>query len=252
MVDTARASGLRDLIVVAIDWSGARAVSAQRRAIATATVRDGTLHVDSGRTRTETVEHVLAMPPPLVVGFDFSFGFPAWVCECRRVTTGPDFWAVVAAEGETWLENRRSPFHGYAKGDRPNDVELLRVTERQLRAKSSFQSNGKGTVGTGTVRGIPYLARLRDEGFAIWPFDTAGERTVVEIYPSALRRVHAGEQTYATEHERDAAISALVMWEHRTEFTRLRASTDPIAHLEGEVWMPRSTMWARVSSPTSP
>ena len=55
-------------------------------------------------------------------------------------------------------------------------------------AKSVFQLVGNGQVGRGSVRGMPHLARLRAEGFAIWPFDGASDRLVVEIYPSLLRR----------------------------------------------------------------
>jgi hypothetical protein len=228
------------LTVVAVDWSGARSPSAQRRTIAIAVVRDGECSVGSGRTRDEAVEFVMALPAPVVVGFDFSFGFPHWVCACHELRDGVDLWPLVAAHGEAWLAARSSPFHGYVAGDRPDAVELLRVAERRVRAKSTFQSNGAGTVGTGSVRGIPYLVQLRAAGFAVWPFDAASDRTVVEIYPSALRRLRYGAPAceYATEHERDAAESALVMWDHRAQLTTLAATSDPVTRLEGDVWLP--------------
>jgi hypothetical protein len=229
-----------DLTVVATDWSGAVSPSAQRRAIATAVVRDGRCQVESGRTRDETIEHVLSFAPPVVVGFDFSFGFPRWVCDCNDFDDGVDVWPLVAAHGEEWLAARLPPFHGYRAGDRPTGVELLRVSERRVRAKSTFQSNGAGTVGTGSVRGMPYLSHLRAHGFAVWPFDAAADRTIVEIYPSALRRLRHGVAAvpYASEHERDAAESALVMWDHREELATLAATTDPVTRLEGDVWIP--------------
>jgi phage baseplate assembly protein W len=83
------------------------------------------------------------------------------------------------------------------------------------------------------------LARLRANGFAIWPFDAPGARTVVEIYPSRLRQlIHAPAEprVYTTEHERDAAESARVMWEHRASFATLSAATDPVTLIEGDVW----------------
>jgi hypothetical protein len=240
-----------DLTVVAVDWSGARDERAERAGIATAVVCDTEVDVRSGRNRAETVEFVRDLPAPVVVGFDFSFGFPAWVCECRSVTSAVDLWPIVAAEGEQWLATRCAPFHGWAKGDRPTDVELLRVTERHVRAKSTFQANGRGTVGTGSLRGIPYLATLRDAGFAVWPFDDARDRTVVEIYPSLLRRLDDHPPaSYRSPHERDAVISARVMWEHRESFATLRAATDPVTRLEGEVWTP-AVAGAGVS-PSSP
>ncbi len=240
MPATRAARNYDSLTVVAIDWSGARAPSAQRRTIAIAVVDRGRLTVSSGRTRDETIDFVAALPAPLVVGFDFSFGFPSWVCEWHELADGVDLWPLVAAQGEDWLASRAAPFHGYVAGDRPRDIELLRVAERRVRAKSTFQSNGAGTVGTGSVRGMPYLLRLRDAGFAIWPFDDATDRTAVEIYPSALRRLRNGGSTrdYATEHERDAAESALVMWGHRSALTALAATADPVTRLEGDVWLP--------------
>jgi hypothetical protein len=238
-----------DLTVVAVDWSGARSPSAQRRCIATAIVRDGRCTVTSGRTRDETIEFVLSLAAPAVVGLDFSFGFPSWVSTCHELTDGVDVWPMVAAHGEEWLATKLPPFHGYAKGDRPHGVELLRIAERRLRAKSTFQSNGAGTVGTGSIRGMPYLARLRATGFAVWPFDAAAERTAIEIYPSALRRLRNGvaARRYATEHERDAAESALVMWDHRAELATLAATTDPVTRLEGDVWLPRHARSVRES-----
>ncbi|MBK8180793.1 MAG: hypothetical protein IPK67_18245 [Planctomycetes bacterium] len=41
-----------------------------------------------------------------------------------------------------------------------------------IRPKSVFQI-GAGTVGTGSLRGMPFLAELRRAGFSIWPFDRA-------------------------------------------------------------------------------
>ena len=87
---------------------------------------------------------------------------------------------------------------------------------------------------------MPLLARLREHGFAIWPFDEPGARTALEIYPSRLRRllIDPAERVYTSPHERDAVESARVMWEHRSSFARLRAATDPVTRIEGDVWMP--------------
>ena len=87
---------------------------------------------------------------------------------------------------------------------------------------------------------MPLLARLREHGFAIWPFDGPGARTALEIYPSRLRRLLAdpGRRAYASPHERDAVESARVMWEHRESFAGLSAATDPVTLIEGDVWMP--------------
>ena len=202
---------------------------------------DGVVPCTDGRTRDETIEFVLSLAAPVVVGFDFSFGFPAWVARCHGITSsGTSLWPLVAAEGERWLQERPAPFFGYANGDRPTGVELLRAAETQVRAKSTFQVRGNGTVGTGSLRGMPYLLTLRKAGFAVWPFDPAGERTVVEIYPSALRRAYTGPtRTYASEHCRDAGIAAEsdVAAPRRSALAHRRGPTSRRG-LEGAVWLP--------------
>ena len=53
-----------------------------------------------------------------------------------------------------------------------------------LHPKSIFQLAGPGTVGPGSLRGMPVLRRFRDAGWAVWPFDDPAARTVVELYPA--------------------------------------------------------------------
>ena len=90
---------------------------------------------------------------------------------------------------------------------------------------------------------MPQLGRLRAAGFAIWPFDDAGERTVMEIYPSRMRKIATQHNfgAFANEHERDAVVSAWVLWDHRETVAALRAATDPVTLLEGDVWIPRAS-----------
>jgi Protein of unknown function (DUF429) len=227
--------------VVAVDWSGARDTGAQRRGICVAiTCADG-IEVSAGRTRDETVEWIERLPAPVFVGFDFSFGFPAWFARERGCATIDDVWALAASEGETMLAP--TPPFWRTRCDVPLERRFRRC-EVELRAagapaKSIFQLVGNGQVGAGSVRGMPLLARLREHGFAIWPFDAARDRTAFEIYPSWLRRtVVDPERTYASPHERDAAESARVMWEHRESFATLPAATDPVTRIEGDVWIP--------------
>ena len=42
---------------------------------------------------------------------------------------------------------------------------------RGIAPKSVFQIGGAGSVGTASLRGMPVLQRLREAGFAVWPFD---------------------------------------------------------------------------------
>src|SRR5205085_2351508 len=101
------------------------------------------------------------------------------------------------------------------------------------RPKSVFQLVGAGQVGTGSLRGIPFLPRLR-ERFAIWPFDEPRLPLVVEVYPR-LYLVHA-EGDYPNEHARDAAAAALAMSRWSGDWYRLRRES--AYSLEGRIWHP--------------
>ena len=128
------------------------------------------------------------------------------------------------------------------------EAKRFRACETRLRAagfpaKSVFQLVGNGQVGRGSVRGMPHLARLRADGFAIWPFDGASDRLVVEIYPSLLRRrfPHLDDGAAPTNDARDARVSARAMAARAEEFTRLVAAADPVTRIEGDVWVPAAT-----------
>jgi hypothetical protein len=230
---------VRGLSVIAVDWSGATRATG----VWLAAIRDGDLVDDRPiATREQAIEAVLATNDPVVAGFDFSFSYPAWVGRWHGWLHAPDGWPFVATEGESWLRESPPPFWGYAGSRRPVDVELLRNCERRARAKSTFQINGPGSVGKGSVRGMPLLSELRAAGFAVWPFEAAGERTVVEIYPAALRRVAPDLDVgdWISLDQRDAVVSARVMWRHREAIRELAATTDPAVLLEGEIWAPGS------------
>jgi hypothetical protein len=230
--------------VVAIDWSGAKDRRAQTTTIRVAVLRDGSSwELSGGRTREETVDYVLGCEPPVLVGFDFSFGVPAWFAREQGCTAIDEVWTLAARDGEAWLAPA-SPFWR-KRCDVPLERRYRRCEER-LRAqgfpaKSIFQLVGNGQVGAGSVRGMPLLARLHAEGFTVWPFEAASERTVFEIYPTAMRveRFPGWDLTrFTSTHARDACISALAMWRHRNTLATLEAATDPVTRLEGDVWLP--------------
>ncbi|MCU1427443.1 MAG: putative molybdopterin biosynthesis related methylmutase domain / Molybdopterin biosynthesis [Actinomycetia bacterium] len=236
--------------IVAVDWSGATDMRAQRRHIWAATVRaGGEMKLTSGMSRDEIIDVVVALEPPVVVGFDFSFGVPAWFARDLGCRTIDDVWAAAAANAGTWLHAIAAPFWG--RGARLHcDIgaaQQFRACEQRLRddrlpAKSVFQLVGNGQVGAGSVRGMALLPRLRAAGFAIWPFDDAGTRTVVEIYPRAFRAMAAGArlpaETTTSRDAYDAAISALGMHDQRAHFASLRAAKDAVTRIEGDVWLP--------------
>ena len=234
-----------DLSVIAIDWSG-RTGPDQVHHIRTAIATDTGLDVWADLDREAVVAELVRFASPVVVGFDFAFGFPSWVGECHGRSHGPELWPIVEAHAEEWLSGCPPPFFG-ARGTTRPDVELFRRCDRRVRAKSIFQLAGAGHVGTGSLRGMPLLAQLRATGYSVWPFDPPSERTIVEIYPSRLREIgHAVSLTdrihamYRNDNTRDAVESACVMWEHRDELALLTAAGDAVTRIEGDVWMPSS------------
>ncbi len=257
--------------VVAVDWSGRR--TGERRYLWTAEAADGELvSLACGRTRAQLADDLVARAhadPGLVVGLDFSFSFPAWFLDQRGFATAPELWDAATRDGEAWLRDCAWPFWGRPGRPRPDLPQHLRATEAAIgeaaaggiRPKSTFQIGGAGSVGTGSLRGFPVLARLRRAGFAIWPFDAPATPPVaVEIYPRLLtgavvksdgdaRRAHLDHRhpgiepalrdlALAGEDAFDAAVSAIVMSHHGGHLRALDAIDDPVVRREGWVWAP--------------
>lgn len=258
--------------VVAIDWSGARDARSQRQRIWTAVVSATAVRLFAERTRDELCACLIEefSGTATVVGFDFAFSFPAAFFAERGYAAVSDLWTAAARDGEAWLQGCPPPFWGRpgkkcppthgTQGFRRTD---LAISVGAIRPKSPLQIGGAGAVGTGAVRGMPVLARLRDAGFSIWPFDPPRLPLAVEIYPrlftgplvkssAAARAAHLNRPAYGqlppqvlhaatgSEDAFDALLSALALWEHRSDFRALRRSPDPIEQLEGRIWSPRS------------
>lgn len=254
--------------IIAIDWSGARENAGKH--IWLAEVSDGRLvRLENGRDRETIANHLIAeakRDQEMVVGFDFAFSLPMWFLDDRRLTSALELWKRVEGEGEEWLRACQPPFWGRPGMRRPIMKAEFRHTDRAvpkiggIQPKSVFQIGGAGAVGTGSLRGMPILRRLHNDGFAIWPFDPPGWPRVVEIYPRLLtgaviksdpveRAAHlirhqpglSGTlRRVATDDDSafDAAISALIMAEHRDNLTTLPALTSRQMLLEGVIWHP--------------
>jgi hypothetical protein len=263
---------------IAVDWSGRRQGAA--RHIWAAEVAAGELagelvNLANGRTASQLADWLVdqaSAGEQLAVGLDFAFSLPAWYLRSLRVAGAPELWDAAAANGESWLSACEAPFWGRKGRSRPADQEHFRRTERELppvgpgaiRPKSAFQIGGAGAVGTGSIRGMALLARLRREGFHVWPFDTAGWPRAVEIYPRLLTGPvtksapaartaylaalgwpadpHLRERVASTEDAFDAAISALRMFQHREDLADPPVVPD-VAALEGWIWCPRWASW---------
>ena len=255
---------------IAIDWSGAKAGA--RSKIWLAEVRDGRLtRLESGRDRRKVVAHVIRdadADPDVVVGLDFAFSIPGWFAEelgakLIEELSIEELWNLVAEQGEDWLRNCPDPFWGKPGRGKPNLPEHFRQTEERApklkgsNPKSVFQIGGAGTVGTGSIRGMPHLATLRTAGFSIWPFHEVQPPLVIEIYPRLLtgpvnksdafaREAYLAQgfpeiddalahKAASSEDAFDAAVSAVVMSRHVDEISTLTASRDPTALIEGRI-----------------
>jgi predicted nuclease with RNAse H fold len=257
--------------VIAVDWSGRSA--REGTYIWQAEHRDGVLvGLRGGREgRVQTIERLIGeaeKTPRLVVGLDFAFSMPSWFLRSQGVGSAYALWQLVETDGERWLASCEPPFWGRTGRKRPQGPEShhFRRTERELRArklpvKSVFQIGGAGAVGTGSLRGMPYLRRLHDEGFSIWPFDAPDWPRVIEIYPRAFtggirksreaeRRRHLTRCDHMPSRLRDpaavsqdafdAALSAIAMGRHVEELEALDGNPrgDPEGELEGRIWLP--------------
>ncbi len=263
--------------VLAVDWSGK--ADGGKDTIWIAEVRDGRLaFLENGRTRDEVVSFLLqeaAGEEPLVVGLDFAFSLPAWYLREHGYLRAPELWARLEdGLAEDILERCEPPFWGRPGKTRPVCEEPLRRTDKLavggISPKSVFQIGGAGAVGTGSLRGMPALHRLRAGGMAVWPFTPATRATVIEIYPrlmtgavnksSQVERLRYLErwpdldapmrgQAASTEDAFDAAVSALVMWAHREELKALPPARDDSDLLEGTIWTPSCAATATCALP---
>ena len=272
----------------------------------------GTVQLEAGRTRDEVAAWLIGLAretPRMVVGIDMCFSFPEWFVRGELgCASAPEFWRLVAeTHGERWLLRRAAedpeldrrfwgkPHKRPAEFSGEQLHRMLRATdidckilshipqeERAARVKgitpkSVFQIGGSGSVGTGSLRGMPMLLGLWEAGFRVWPFDTPrldGEEPaplVVEMYTrlmtgavhkanpvrrrAYLERLRSAksegfdpryaalsravmERARGSEDAFDALVSCMVMTARRSSFARLPMPRDPAARIEGWTWAP--------------
>ncbi|MDE3106118.1 MAG: hypothetical protein KGK08_13165 [Acidobacteriota bacterium] len=296
--------------IVAVDWSGDKGPGQRKKLWAgvwTAATNRVTLH--GGRDRMELMAWLVELAretPRLVVGLDCCFGFPAWFVQEQGCGSAQEFWRQVAeGQGEAWLarecaDERFWGVKGPARsGRRPARWageglrQMLRTTDWEnkvaqsrdggdperaakmagIQAKSPFQIGGSGSVGTGSLRAMPWLLHLQQAGFCIWPFEDAAlgssppRPLLVEIYTRLLtgavkksnaearraylaaRRASPGDlygslsrpvlqHAQVSEDAFDALVCCVEMVRWQQEFAGLRATPDAVLQLEGITWRP--------------
>lgn len=293
--------------IIAVDWSGRVDAAGQRRHIWAGIWHAGKVSLEAGRTRAELIEWLIGMAretPRMVVSFDCCFSFPAWFLTEHGCATVFEFWKKVAeGKGERWLareckEIERDVRFWGAPHKRPEEFcgenlhRMLRLTDvdnkitpkmagedperaakvKGITPKSPFQIGGSGSVGTGSLRAMPFLLQMWQTGFRVWPFESAHledakpQPLVVEMYTrlmtgavaksnetarknylAAKRKADAlysglgrsvMKKAQASEDAFDALVSVLEMARWRSEFAKLKATKDDLLRLEGITWRP--------------
>jgi len=252
-------------MLVAIDWSGR--LDDTGRTTWMAVIEDGVFRrLENGRSRPELRDELIRLrdrTARLVAGIDFAFGFPQWYAKANGWTCGRDIWRAACRDGESWLISATGPFWGRTTTRPQHPGDPLRQTEHETGGspRSIFQIGGAGAVGTGSIRGMRVLHELAEAGFAIWPFEPAGDATIIEIYPrlltgkvvkssarACLQHLNAHYpkdempdlfrgMAAATEDAFDAAVSALEMARAHDVLCHL-PDGDDIDRIEGRIWSP--------------
>lgn len=251
---------------IAVDWSGALTGAASRIWIARAT--SGVLTALDPPGGRAAVGQALAArrddASPCLVGLDFAFSVPAWFAAASGWRAVSEVWTAARNDGERWLAQCEAPFWGRPGKPRAHAaIDGLRSTERACesaqRPKSVLQIGGAGSVGTGSIRGMPLLLELRNEGWSVWPFDTAGSHTLVEIYPrlftgpvvksrASARAAHLAQfgseinpafQAAMTKSEDafDAGLSAIGM-SRAVSSGATWPAPETLTAIEGQIWIP--------------
>ena len=307
MMERMSESGLQR--IVAVDWSGRVDAAGQRRHIWAGVWTSGSseakVTLEAGRTREELTAWLIAMAretPRMVVSLDCCFSFPAWFLQEHGCATVFDFWRhVTAGQGEQWLareceevkrdgrfwgkpHKRPAQFcgEGLHRSMRTTDTDN-KITPKLLEGdperaakvkgitpKSPFQIGGSGSVGTGSLRAMPFLLELHQAGFCVWPFESARlagakrQPLLVEMYTRLMtgavkksnaeaRKVYLAakkkhDAVYAglargvmakalgSEDAFDALVSCLEMVRWKSEFAGLKATKDKALRLEGITW----------------
>ena len=286
-------------------WAGVW--TADRRKGPAGKVAGGRVKLENGRTREQLTEWLIAMAaetPRMAVSIDCCFSYPAWFLAEHNCATVFEFWRhVVAGHGERWLgeggpeaerdvrfwgkpHKRPREFSGEGLATMMRRTDMENKIEQALEGgdperaakmkgitpKSPFQIGGSGTVGTGSLRAMPWLLRLWDHGFRVWPFEAAELKgpkprpLLVEMYTRLLtgpvkKSNPLARKAYLLERKRtntlygslsrgvvtkaegsedgfDALVCCLEMVRWRGEFAKLRATGDATSRLEGITWRP--------------
>lgn len=249
---------------IAVDWSGA---AKPRKKIWLAQAADGVIdrleNCPSRESAVASLESERKRTQELVVGLDFAFSLPDWFLTRHKCSRPEDLWRLAAKKSEAWVKS--PPFYGQGSWRKSAFASVSEFRETELRlggAKPSsvFKVVGAQQVGKSSLTGMPKLLRLREVGFAIWPFDEVRLPLVVEIYPrlfygnlvkssctarcrwldeKAVEFTHLKDRDQAVDSDDafDAAVSAWCMSRQVKSFLNLSEVGAPYSR-EGKIWQP--------------
>lgn len=210
-------------IIVGIDWSGARRTGRKIQVAESIPAEQSVrlVYPQENRavpwTRVAVFHYVqqLVRKKVALIGLDFAFAHPFCIAgayfpgleesppDSRRLWDmveescgeAPDLYGGPFYRGENSPFN---PFYTYPHHPGRQGQELYRMTDLaakgilHLNPCSVFRCIGPNQVGPGSIAGMRFLWRVRNETDAcIWPFDVNGpptRSTVIEIYPRLFLR----------------------------------------------------------------
>ena len=155
----------------------------------------------------------------------------------RRFPTGPGpFWSRPAAMDLPDLPPRR---HGIDHAG--HGLAEHRAAETQAGAKSVWMLTNPGAVGSQSLMGQAFLARLDRPGTAVWPFDSpeslaAAPLVLAEVYPSLLGPLVAQRRREGEVKDRVQVrllAQALAGLNQQGQLAELFADVPPLAQEEG-------------------
>lgn len=267
--------------VIAVDWSASGVPKAGADSIWIASTGGQVVNPRTRAAATDhlrlRIDEAIGTGRRMLVLFDFALGGPRGLA--RRVTGAPSglaLWgwlhghheddarnrtnyrhlaarmnALFEGEGPFWGNGQKADIAGLPrrKPALPPGLEAHRLAERAghehgLAPKPIWQLAGAGAVGAQSLTGMAMLEGLRrgfGSGLAVWPFEAAGQATVVvaETYLSLLpgetaRRVGAGMVKDAAQAS--AIADAFLALDRQGTLPRLFAPDAPDAILAEEGW----------------
>jgi hypothetical protein len=207
---------------VAIDWSGA---VRNYDGIAVAICRPGRTapklvqapgHRWTRKTIADWLTSQLGKGSRLLIGFDFSFGFPFETDGGYLGGKAPaiddifSLWTLIEARSAgdrdfgctRFIADTDYAFLFWLQGTRPTHwIERKRRTEvacaelTKTRPDSLYKILHSKQVGKASITGIRVLHHIRTSTsgrVAIWPFEKVRTSAIVEIYPTMFRKMAAG------------------------------------------------------------